>query len=289
MSITRAAIRQAVGLELQECYVGAVLTATANNIKCTELIDPDESESMWDRAWLKMVDGDAAGDVRRVRVTDVDEGVEGYVPAEGTLQLSRALSSAPAAGDEFELHTLLSPDAIDGLINAGLPQCSYMDEQSITIVADQREYDLSTYTWLTDPAQIVDVLYVYGSTAAKQQHVPYRWFHVERDGTDITLHVEPMGADDDTMYLVALHPYAELATDTASTDCPEQWIKAHAIWGIYNWLTRTGPAEDTERYRIAREEAAGALTLQYRAHMPRPARRIQLREEPPTAYPRGAP
>jgi len=274
---------------LQECYVGVVLTATANNITCTGLIDPDESESMWDRAWLKMVDGDAAGDVRRVRVTDADNGIEGYVPANGTLQLSRALSAAPSAGDGFELHTLVDPDGIDRIINGGLTDCSYLDEQAITIVADQREYDLSAYTWLTDADQIVDVLYVYGDTALEQQHVPYRWFHVERDATAFTLHVDVMGSAGDTMLLVAIRPYAELATDTATTDCPPPWIMDYTIWRIYEWLARTGPAEDTERYRVAREEAAARLTLQYRIYTPRPARRIQVREEPPTVYPSGAP
>jgi len=287
MSTSLESLRQEIGQDLNECFVGTVVTATANNVTCTALIDPDESSSLYDRAWLKMTSGGADGDVRRVRATG--DSVTGYDAANGLLQLSRALSAVPASGDSFELHTLIDPDQLDRLINNGLERCVYIDWTTVTVVSSQREYDLSEYTWITRPGQVHDVRWVYGDTANQKRYLPIRWFFVEMDAGSPTLHVDPNELQGDDFVFLAERPYAALSSDSDTTDCPIEWAKAQAIWEVYRWLARTGPAEDVARYQMAQQIAAIRLGRMYRAYTPRLPRRIQFTEGPAAAFSVGAP
>ena len=287
MGTSLKTLRQEIGRDLRECFVGTVASAGASNIICTALIDPDESPSLYDRAWVKIVDGEAAGDVRRVRATQ--DSVQGYTPDTGMLQLSAPLSDTAVAGDEFEVHGTIDPDELDRTINDGLERCSYLTEEELFVVAGQTEYDLSEFAWLTRQGQVVDVHWVYGSTALEQQHIPLRWFNVQLGEGIVTLHIDPIGADGDTLMLVAVRPYDALEDDEDETECPLEWIKAQAVWGVYNWLARGGPAKDVERYTQAFKGAAEHLMRLNRYYAPRPARRILTPRSPLASYSRGAP
>lgn len=282
MSTTRKALRQAVGYDLAELYVGEVESGTTTSIICSALVDPDEDPTLYDRAWLKFTEGDAEGDIRPIRVTDEDLGVTGYVPSTGGLTWARALDDAPGAGDEFELHRLMDPDELDRRINTAITRLHYLNEETITVVSGQREYALSDYAWLTRRSQVVDVLWVRGSTALKKTYPPVNWFRVEEDAGDLTLHIEPYALETggQQMVLVAERPYAELATDAATTDCPEDWIRAAAIVEIYNWLVRTGPGRDTALYRYRRDDAVRVYSQKTRHYKPSLPRRVQLKDRP---------
>ena len=263
MSVSLKTLRQDIGQDLGACIVGTVDSGTTTSITDAELLDADESESKFVRNWLT-VHIAAGSETRRVRVTD------GYAPDTGTLAWGRAMSGTPAAGEQYEIHTLMHPDDLDRLINEGLKRCFYIDEEEITVVSGQREYDLSAITWLTRKKQIIKVLWVQGTDANEQRHLPM-WFWIEEDAGALTLHVQPYTpATGQTMLLIGTRAYSTLATDASTTDCPEDWARAAAILEVYQWLIRNGPAQDVERYRVARDEAADVFSGKCRRYAPRP-------------------
>ncbi len=74
--------------------------------------------------------------------------------------------------------------------------------------------------------------------------------------------------------LRCLRPYAVLATDAATTTCPLEYARAAAILEIYNYLQRSGPADDTRRYEQQQQKALGVWLQSVRQYLPRPARRV---------------
>ena len=263
MSVSLKALRQAVGKDLGACITGTVDSGTTTSITDAELLDADEAESLFVRNWVKLHIA-AGSETRRVRVTD------GYAPDTGTLAWGRATSGTPAASEEYEIHTLMDPDDLDRLINEGLKRCFYIDQEEITVVSGQREYSLAAYTWLTRKKQVVKVLWIQGTTLLKQRQLPM-WFWIEEDAGALTLHVDPYTAKtNESMLLMGTRAYSTLASDTATTDCPEDWARAAAILEVYQWLIRNGPAQDVERYRVARDEAAEAFSGKCRRYAPRP-------------------
>jgi len=284
MATSLKSLRQGLGLDLAECTVATVTSAGATTITAATLVDNDASSSKYDRAWLKVTDGDAAGSVRRIRETDEDETVKGFDPANGILQWSRDLSDVPAPGDEFEIHQLLDPDRMDTLINRALQRCSHLEQEDITVVSGQREYSLAAYTWLTRQQQITQVWWRQGSTALKYKYHPLSWWEVFDDAGVLTLHIRPLAAEGDTIVLEGIAPYGALSADDEETDCPAEWVRAMARWEIYNWLVQSGAAQDVSRYEERRTEAYRDARRLYKLHAPRPRPRIQLPDSPARGY-----
>jgi len=337
MATSLRTLRQEVGAELDECYLGVVASATLNNLTCTALIDSDESPSKYDRGWVMICDANA--EWRRLRATDEGAGIYGYKPDSGVLSFVRPLNSIPSASAQFEIHTLLDPDSFNARINVALSRCTYVDEQRIAAVDGQRAYDLSAYTWLTKPEQVVNVFWLQGTeddkwtystgyvvgdyvvpgtyngyrykctvagasdllpptwpttigltvsdneviwkcdslADAEKRLLALNWFRVVNDSGALSLHIRPYtSSGGEELVVQVVRPYDALPTETMETDCPLRWARAAAILEIYNWLMRTGPAEDVKRWKEARDEAAGAFASLCRVHAPRPARRIQF-------------
>lgn len=274
---TLKALRQSLGRALNELHIGELTAATVNQLTDDTLIDPDQSSSRYDRNWVKIVSGDADGEVRRVRATAGD--IDGYDPENGTLQLVRALDDAPAIGDDYELHSLLSPDDIDYWINDTLATHYHVERETIDPVDDQREYSLAAHSWITSRSLVRRVFWRYGDTVDEYTYRPLRWWKITQDGSSFTLHVEPY--DDDGKYILqGVKPYVELSTDTDSTDCPEGWVLAGAEMRIYRFLARNGPAEDSERYQNAEARARGRYIGLSRNYQPRPEVHVRTREYP---------
>ena len=274
MATTLKTLRQTLGESLNECYLGVIAAGTLVTLLYdTTLIDPDDTPSRFDRAWVKIVSGPADGEIRRVRQTDVDAGIAGYDQELGTLQLSRALLNLPVAGNEYELHTRLDPDQIDSLINSTLGKCYYIEREIIDPVAEQREYSLAAYTWLTEQSQVQQVYWRYGDTAAQYQYRPMRWWEISEDAGVLTLHVKPY--DTDGKYIVeGTRSYAELATDAATTKCPPDWVRAGAEMLMCRFLAEKGPAQDAARMKKKEDEARERFIGLSRRFQPRPRVRI---------------
>lgn len=256
-------LRQEVGWALAECFVGTVDSATSTSIMDAELQDPDEQETKYQRRWVKVV----GGEMRRIRITD------GYDPDNGVIAWTRALSEVPSVGIEYEIHSLIDPDTLDRLINTGLQRCTYIERETITVVADQREYALAAYTWLTRKGQVRNVQAVVGDTALEQRYVSLPWFEVREDAGVLVLDIDPISYDE--MILVGHSPYPALSSDTEETECLLEWAKAAALVEVYRRLSRRGPAEDTARYGQEWARTAAAFAMKSRIYAPRAAIRIQ--------------
>lgn len=264
MSTSLKDLRQEVGQALAECFVGTADSGcTSTSIIDAELEDPDNAATLYERDWVKVVSGDS----RRIRLTD------GYTPSTGVIAWTRALSEVPSVGTEYEIHSLVDPDTLDRLINTGLQRCTYIERETITVVAGQREYSLAAYTWLTRKGQVRNVQAVVGDTALEQRYVSLPWFEVREDAGVLILDIDPISYNQ--MILVGHAPYPALASDTAETDCPLEWAKAAAFAEVYRWLSRFAPGEDRAAYGQEWTRSAAAFAMKSRIYAPRAAVRIQ--------------
>jgi hypothetical protein len=279
MGTTLKTLRQEIGKDLRECTTGRVDSATAYTLTDADLIDPDESSSLYDRAWVTLYTlGGLTSATRRVRATG--DNATGYDSASGTLRWARALDAIPDVGSEYEVHTLLSPDELDRCIDAGLARCYYLDDLNITVVSGQREYDLSSYTYLTEKGQIIDVFWLYGATANERQLIPLDWFEVVEDAGALTLRIRPLtySISTATMVVRVVRPYGTGVWTEDGTNCPLRWAKAAALVYVYQFLQAHAPAQDASRYEREQAKAAADFTTLCYQLQPRPPRRIQHTE-----------
>lgn len=268
MAITLKELRQELGQDLKECWVGTVDSATAHSITDAEIKDPDESATRFERCWCRVHPTGGSAVTRRLKAT------QGYVPSTGVIAWTEALGVIPTAADQYELHSLMRPEELNRLINKGLERCWHVYREKIPVVSGQREYDLSALTWFTDPTQILDVQDI-GGTGAEQSYYPLEWFEVieEPEAATLTLLVEPRTYDE--MLLVCRRPYAELTSDTDPTTCPKSWALAAALVEVYRYLIRTGPGEDTARHEKKLAAAGRIFSNESKMRMPRQQMRIQ--------------
>ncbi len=272
MSTTLAALRQAVAQDLDSCTTGSVDSGSLTAIVDADLIDSEESTTQYVGQYLYLTSGALAGQVRRVSA---------YAPTTGTLTVGRAWATAPAAAVTYELLTKLNPVTLNRLINNALLRCYYEDEQLITPVASQRQYSLAAYTWLTRKEQVLDVLWRIGTTASQYHYCPVGWYEVRDDSGTLTLDIDPYSyTTGEYIVLKAIRPYAELASDAATTLCPLEYAKAAAKLEVFTWLAMNGPAEDTARYEKKALDAVATFNSRMRDYAPGRRWRVQLGDTP---------
>jgi hypothetical protein len=252
---------------LAECHTGTISTPSSTTFVDESLIDYGGSgDEKLLGAWVLVTSGTQLGTLRRVST---------YNDKTGQVTLSRAWT--PPTSASYELHTKLSPADLKRCINAGLGRCFYLDRQEITAVDGQREYSLAAYTWLTETKQLAQVLWKQGDTDNEHRYLPLSWWQLSADAGALTLHVDPMTIMSGSAYvLVALRPYAALATDAATTDCPLDWAKAAAMVEVYRLISRNDPAMDATRLKGWQAEVTAVLFEKDRRYMPRPVTYVRL-------------
>lgn len=265
-------LREVLGYRTNSYTWCEIASATTTQITVEALVDSGGSDQQFVGAWCYMASGtDAiAGQTRKVKAFD---------PETGTLTLSRALAEAPTSTDYIELHTLLSPDDWDRCINRALAQCYYNERETITPVPAQTEYALASYSWITNPAQVRDVYWRYGSTASQYRYHPATWWEVVADATVMTLVVRPNSATGTYLVLEGLRPYPAISGVTA-TECPEEWVVAGAEMEAYRLLSRNDPAQDASRYKAHYLEASARFHALSRKYQPMPRIRVQHPDSP---------
>ncbi len=270
---TLATLRQACAEDLDGIALGtADAGGSTTTIIDADLSDVADASSKYANAWLYITSGPLAGEVRKVTT---------YAPATGTFTVHRAWSAAPAAGVTFEVHTKLSPVDLNTRINRALLRCTYLDELAVTPVADQRQYSLAAYAYITRKEQVIDVLWRQGSTANEYRYLPLEWYGLRDDAGTLTLDIRPYNINTgDTLVIRLIRPYAELSTDASTTLCPTEWVKAGALLEVYAWLARNGPAQDSARYEAKRQEQLLAWNNCVMTYAPRVPGRVQLPETP---------
>jgi len=269
--LTLRLLWQDLGRVLREITVGNVDSATSTTFTDSELVDAGESETAFDRAWVKV-----GTNVRRV---------SSYDEATGTITVSRAFTNLPVAGDEYEIHTMLSPTELNECINRALTQAYYSREEAIPIVADQTEYDLSSYGWIFDAWQVMDVSVRVGDTANEYRYLHLPWWKVLRkSATEATstntpfsgmyLKVRPLGDTSSALVITALCPYATLSSDTLATPAPYEWIMAMAEYQVYDLQIRDAPSTDRKVYEDKLQLIGRRVNVLNRTYMPRPTVRV---------------
>jgi hypothetical protein len=276
MAITLTQLRREVGQDIGECVVGTVDLASTAFLQDDDLIDLDANDTEYDHAWIRCYWEDGAGtlydETRRVRVTDPDTGVKGYDPATGSIYVSRNWSYVMPANTQYEIHKLVDPVQLDRLLLNAVQRCQHLYLLALTPVSNQLIYDLSSYTWLTSPVQVVDVTYAYRPTDTDDaRHYPLRqWYVYRKSGGGLELHTTAQSVTSgDKLYVHVIRPHGDdLGTDDGE-DIDERWAKAAALNEVYMYLVHNGPAQDVERYRAMARLYAARFTEQSRKHAPR--------------------
>jgi len=281
MGLTLTQLRREIGQDIGECVVGVVDAGSTNSIQDDDLLDIDASDTEYDHAWIRVYWVDGAGELydqtRRVRITNHENGVEGYDPHSGTIVVSRPWTFSVPADSYYEIHKLIDPTQLDRLILNGVRRCSYTYLLSLDAVDDQRVYDLSSYTWLTNPVQVVDVTYVSDPTDIDETtRQPLTWWQVNlKDDGGLELHIRPQETDTgDDLYLTCIRPHGDSLSTAGGEDMDERWAKAAAMVEVYTYLIHNAPSQDTDRYAKHLSMWAARFTEQSRVHGPTRSRAL---------------
>ena len=271
MSVTRAALRQAVAARMMRTAVG-----TAGGGSTVALADPDQlqdagaSDDLWTGAWLHVTAGANAGEVRRVTV---------YDPAAGSVTVNRPFAQPIDATSAYELLRLLAPAELHQAIDDTLARCWRRTLADLTsAAADQRRFPLPA--WVTRRQQVVEVWERRGVPPHGERLRAVDWWRLTRRpvASGSPFGVEIGRAPGGALVVEALRPYEALATDQSVTDAPAEWVVAGALAHAYRRLRRDAPAADVDRYAALQFEAAHEFQRLSRLYQPRAVRRVQLGE-----------
>lgn len=223
MANSRTQIRQEAAARLGALvypYPSTAASGSTTTAVVNEAIDSVDSEYRHVGSWAYfLTPAGNLGEVRRV---------QSYAPSSGTLTLNRALGTAVASGHTFELHEWFDPRIWHDCINRALRNTMKERRDEITIVTNQTEYSLASYTWFTRKSQFLRLVLREGSTAAQYRYreVPsYRW-HIEADEDVFTLVLTESFSNNTTLalFMDAIGPYDTLSTDAATTTCDLDYI-----------------------------------------------------------------
>jgi hypothetical protein len=244
MSTTRTAIRQQVGYDLDEIMVGVLTAATATTAQVWALADSQRHEQDLQGAWLYLTDGSLEGTEVRLALLN---------PANGMIQLASAgwnvAGGYPAAGDGFEIHTLIPASTLNRIIARAVGQLGHKVSYELEIPSmATASYDLAEYTTLTDPSQVLGVRYRSGSEAGGYRYRKAKWHRVEWDDGGLVLTVQAgYASTSEVLLLDCWEPYA-LDPDDDTTACPPEWLLAAVRVQVYEELIRRGPGESVAHY-----------------------------------------
>ena len=139
MSVTRAALRQAVAARMMRTVVGqADGGSTVALADLDQLQDAGASDDLWTGSWLQITAGANAGAVRRVTA---------YDPTAGSITVNRPFGRPINATSQYELLRLLSPDELHQAIDDTLARCWHRTLGTLTLIADGGMEDVGTSAW----------------------------------------------------------------------------------------------------------------------------------------------
>lgn len=197
MASTLLQYRRALARALDDLEPHVVLSATATTVTINALINSTTGASTgrYNGAYVYVASGTGAGKQRVVKTNS-------YVPSTGTLttQNGSGWDATLAAGDNLEITRLFpayndasSSSSLGGdtdyrsLVNRALSYLLVPDQISVTTVADQQEYSLSTYAyWLDRPERLLGVLDPPRATGWSTKPTWRRW-ELNLDGGTPTL------------------------------------------------------------------------------------------------------
>ncbi len=262
-------VRKDVGRALAECTVGQVDSATTTSIVDADLLDPVETESLYEGAWILLTEGSNSGQERRIL---------SYVPSSGTLTLSRAFTYEPEAATEYEIHRLIRPSELNRLISEAVTPLYYMSGYEIAITDPNDR--LIAMPFASAPGLIVSVENRGAYTDISESRLyPVIWKAYWSEAGAVTIEIEPGSVTDTSGYIVVkfLRQNGTVG-ETSNIRVPDNLAVCASLVKCYEWLMRSGPGQDVTRYeRLLAYETKKLMTMM-RRYSPRTS---VLRVEPP--------
>lgn len=216
----RRSLRNARRILLRALHsLTVITTTTAGNAGGTTLVATRLrtaiSTDRYKHAWVMSVSGAAVGEIRRVLIEDA------LNLTTGELIVAPPFSAQLASGVEVEISRLLPPDDDDGwpgartCLNNALREMWTPDRLSITGVAGQPSYSLSTYEEWLDPAAVLELRRQ--ALDSTLNSFPAGRFDAVRDADTLTLQVAPTLPGSDASTLEVFRPL-------------DTWIKVGGVW-----------------------------------------------------------
>lgn len=226
--------------------------------------------------------GFVAGDRQR-RVKDYD-------PATGTLEVDRAWTTTPVAGEEIELVALDPEQALRPAVVRGLWKCYFEDRVSAALATTAAERDLSAlFPWLTDASQVIEFS-TKDAAVTEVAPTPLSYARPYRAGGGLSVSMAP-DPSPYTVYVTAYRPVASYVNGATSGTGPS--ADADVLVGDQRFLDYLVAAGVTELWRRvpfkmqplaaarmapSREDAANEFTRQAAGYVDEGQERIQFRE-----------
>lgn len=178
--------RQGLARALDDLEVYLAASATSTTVVCSNLINSatNASTGRYNGAYVYVSAGTGIGSQSVVKEA-------GYAPSTGTLTIldSGGWATSPASGSTVEITRLFpainaataASSFSDGndyraLVNRALSYLLVPDQVSVTTVADQQEYSLTTYAaWLDRPERLAAVLDPPRATGWPSKRTWRRW------------------------------------------------------------------------------------------------------------------
>lgn len=237
MSSTRLAIRQSAAQRLGGLTLGsATSSATAPVASITDtatLLDSGDSTYTFIGEYLCWDTGLNAGAERRIA---------SYVPSTGIVGCGANFTSNIVQGDTYEINAHLSAAEWNRCISGALRRVTRRREEAITIVDDQNQYVLSSLTDLNRNRQVLDVFTQRGPSGQKTRLVlhPKTGYEFWEDDDVLTLSlansIKANAADNLTLNIAYLAPYADLTTDASTTTCDFDLIVTGTLLQAMEWF-----------------------------------------------------
>lgn len=220
MTVTLAALRQRVGELLEDAYVGTATGGTTSTVVCATFpIRDSVRDTIYRYAAVVRPGAAATGDIYRRVTTDA--------PSTGTLTVDTNYTNAPVNGDSIELWRVYDPSRVVRHANRVMERLRFLEEINIVGVDNQRQYVLSDYTWLTNPAQVIALLRIDGNVALQYTFSETGW-RITQDTGALVLHLTGATVTSaDSLRLRALRDYfgaGQLSLQTDVTNAPLVWL-----------------------------------------------------------------
>ena len=277
MTTSLATIRQSLALLVP----GALVGTASSESSASELWDTNwemvtfgaDGAQDFTGYWIVRSSAVAAGDRVR-RVAFHDQGL-------GRIKPSRVWTNSPAS----ETYELWPPDfrptLVDQAINDGLARLTYRVEGSITPVANDNAYALSSLTWITGERDVREVWKRYTSSNY-QEDQPWGWWRVLDNAGTFTLVLDPMphSTTGITIVVEGVAKYGTLSSDSATTAAPSDWVVAAAKVELYRKITSDAKNQGAAGWGADYIEARREFNRLSKLYAPRVPRRSPLWRSP---------
>ena len=276
--VTRLRARQGV---LNKYNCGMVITSNGGDTDTVRTVDPRVHGTTYRTgrlkgSYIRANNGTGANQYRVIKDSTQAAG-------EASIELG-SVWAAPysvVSGEEFEIHHLASPEALDNAINRAMPRYYYVDRVPLPGVANQDEYPLSGIPWLIDVDQIHDVRwYPFRTSAGVDDGIDEswasngRWWRIRKDGDNMVLRLSPTIDSTVQLWLETSRPMPPLYTDTAAAPvlCQEELVVALAYDELLGYLARpgNGTVEERKTWVFERRYHAPELHRLLKKHRPKP-------------------